>query len=175
MKKATGLLTIGLMAFSAAASAATHGEQGPEVRPPPAKYDQLTPTAMNELKASAQRLRNAAQDMAQQPAGTRRNDAIREANEALAEVKQAMVSLPQADRGARGYAVGSPSSTVGSGSVGSKDYSKSMKDLLDAAQRLRDSVHVMASEPAGTGRNNAIHEVNRALFDTEQAMAADLK
>jgi hypothetical protein len=175
MRNATGLLTVGLIAFSTVAPAATHGQQGPEVRPPPAKYDKLTPTPMNELNASAQRLRDAVQEMAQQPAGPRRNDAIRDGNKALAEVKQAMASLPEADRNARGYAVGSPPSSVGSGSTGSKDYSKSMKALLDAAQRLRDSVHVMASEPAGSGRNNAIHEVNRALFDTEQAMAADLE
>jgi hypothetical protein len=175
MGKATGLLTVALISFSTVAPAATHAQQGPEVRPPPAKYDKLTPTPMNELNASAQRLRDAVQEMAQQPAGPRRNDAIRDANKALAEVKQAMASLPEADRNARGYAVGSPSSSVGSGSTGSKDYSKSMKALLDAAQRLRDSVHVMASEPAGSGRNNAIHEVDRALFDTEQAMAADLE
>jgi hypothetical protein len=173
---AAWVLTAGLIAFSTTASAAaTHAQQDPEVRPPPAKYDKLTPTAMHELKASAQRLRDAVQEMAQQPAGPRRNAAISDANKALAQVKQAMVSLPEADRNARGYAVGSPSSSVGSGSVGSKDYSKSMKELLDAAQRLRDSVHVMASEPAGSGRNSAIREVDRALFDTEQAMAADLK
>jgi hypothetical protein len=163
----------GLIGASMAVHAAQTGTQGPAVRPPPPNLERrFNPTPMKELEASAQRLRDAVQDMAQQPPGARRNDAIQAANEALREVKDAMVNLPRNGRAAGGPAVGGTSANIGSGSVASHDYSKSMKQLLEAAQRLRDAIHVMASLPAGNARSGAIHEADKALLDTQDAMAS---
>ena len=50
--------------------------------------------AMDRLQQAAQKLRESVQAMAQQPAGDRRNAAIREAREALGETQQAMIDLP---------------------------------------------------------------------------------
>ena len=50
--------------------------------------------AMERLFQAAQRLRESAQSMAQQPAGERRNQAMAQAREALLHTQQAMVSLP---------------------------------------------------------------------------------
>jgi hypothetical protein len=45
-----------------------------------------------------------------------------------------------------------------------------MARLQEAAQRLRDSIQAMAQQPREKGRNNAIEEANRALFDVQRAM-----
>ena len=58
--------------------------------------------AMRRLKEAAQRLREAVQAMAAEPAGPRRNAAIKQANEALFETQQTMVSiLPRAGSASR--------------------------------------------------------------------------
>lgn len=171
MRTAVWAVATGLIGASMAVPAAQPGTQGPAVRPPPPNLEhKVNPTPLKALEASAQRLRDAVQDMAQQPAGMRRNEAIRTANQALTEVQDAMARLPANERTRPGYAVGGTSANVGSGSVASHDYSKSMKQLLDAAQRLRDAIHVMASLPAGKARSGAMQEANKALLDTQQAM-----
>lgn len=125
-----------------------------------------SPGAMNRLTAAADRLREAVQAMATQPAGERRNYAINQANEALLEVKQAMTSLPPELRGSPG-AVGATRSEAPAATAGHSD---SMVNLQSAAQRLRESIQTMASEPAGDRRNMAIAATHAALRDTEQAM-----
>ena len=50
--------------------------------------------SMDQLKIATQKLREAIQTMAQQPAGPRRNEAIEEAHEAIRESHQAMILLP---------------------------------------------------------------------------------
>lgn len=128
-----------------------------------------SPGAMNRLTAAADRLREAVQAMATQPAGERRNFAIRQADEALLEVKQAMTSLPPDLRGGSGAAVGATRSEAPAASAG---YSDSMVNLQSAAQRLRESIQTMASEPAGDRRDMAIAATHAALRDTEQAMVS---
>jgi len=125
-----------------------------------------SPGAMNRLTAAADRLREAVQDMATQPAGERRNYAISQANEALLEVKQAMTSLPPELRGSPG-AVGATRSEAPAATAGP---SESMANLQVATQRLRESIQTMASEPSGDRRNLAIAATHAALRDTEQAM-----
>lgn len=50
--------------------------------------------AMDRLKQSAQRLRIAAQALAQEPAGKRRNETIKKINQALLETQQVMIDIP---------------------------------------------------------------------------------
>jgi hypothetical protein len=42
---------------------------------------------------------------------------------------------------------------------------------MRAADQLRNSIHAMAREPAGPQRNQAIRDADRALLDTQSAMA----
>ena len=58
---------------------------------------------MERLFQAAQRLREAVQAMAQQPAGERRNQAMAGAREALLQVQQAMVQLPPELRTQQNY------------------------------------------------------------------------
>jgi hypothetical protein len=79
--------------------------------------------AMERLQQAAQKLREAVQAMAQQPAGDRRNAALKTTREALVETQQAMIELPMAmrsqlgaqiagERGARATGYQAPASTV---------------------------------------------------------------
>lgn len=54
--------------------------------------------AMDLLQQSAQRLREAAQALAQQPAGERRNEAIKQINDSLLETQQVMISVVMAQQ-----------------------------------------------------------------------------
>ena len=49
-------------------------------------------------------------------------------------------------------------------------YAPSVQALMHAADSLRDSIHVMARQPATPERNDAIHAANRALVETQSAM-----
>lgn len=111
--------------------------------------------SMVRLQQAAQKLREAVQAMAQQPAGERRNAAADEAREAILETQRAMIDLP-------------PELRMGAGTQ--PNYTQSMQRLQEAAQRLRDAVQAMAQQPAGSARNDAIRQANQALFDTQQAM-----
>lgn len=111
--------------------------------------------SMVRLQQAAQKLREAVQAMAQQPAGPRRNAAADEAREAIVETQRAMIQLP-------------PDLRMGQGSE--PNYTQSMARLQEAAQRLRDAVQAMAQQPAGPRRNEAMQQANQALFDTQQAM-----
>src|SRR6185369_1973329 len=49
-------------------------------------------------------------------------------------------------------------------------YTPAMRDLLDAAQSLRESIQVMAQEPAGAERDAAMDEARRALRQAQRSM-----
>jgi hypothetical protein len=49
-------------------------------------------------------------------------------------------------------------------------YTDTMKDLLDAAQRLRESVQVLAMQPASPERNDAMSQARRALMQAQRSM-----
>ena len=68
---------------------------------PNATVDYTKP--MERLFQAAQRLREAVQAMAQQPAGERRNKAMDQAREALLQTQQAMVQLPPELRTEKNY------------------------------------------------------------------------
>jgi hypothetical protein len=113
--------------------------------------------SMETLTHAAQKLREAIQAMADEPAGERRNRAIEEANEALFETHRAMAALP-------------PELRVGS--TNSVDYSKSMERLQESADSLREATQAIAQQPPGDRRTQAIDQARQALFDIQQAMVA---
>lgn len=59
--------------------------------------------AMQRLFQAAQRLRESVQDMAQQPAGPRRDEAMQTAERALLTTQEAMVQLPESLRVTKEY------------------------------------------------------------------------
>jgi hypothetical protein len=65
-----------------------------------------------------------------------------------------------------------PSSAQDHGKVitRSAHYSKPVRRLLEAAQRLRDATHAMAAENPGTRRSQVIRQADKALLDTQEAM-----
>ena len=113
--------------------------------------------AMRRLTDAAQHLRESIRAMARKPAGPERDAAIAEANRALLATQRAMLELP-------------PQMRV-TGMTDTTGYDASVKKLMQTADTLRDSIHAMASEPAGPRRNEAIRDANRALLDTQVAMA----
>ncbi|MGQ0752700.1 MAG: hypothetical protein ACT4PS_19435 [Betaproteobacteria bacterium] len=114
--------------------------------------------SMERLKQAADRLRKSIQEMADQPAGPRRNDAIKAAHAALRDTQSAMIQLPPELR---------LSSADGGSGTG---YTDSMARLKEAAQKLRESVQAMADQPAGPRRNEAMDQAREALLETQQAM-----
>lgn len=119
--------------------------------------------SMDQLQRAAQRLRESIQSLSQQPAGPKRDDAMRAAREALWDAQQAMVRLPPELRSA-------PAGT-GSSAVAPK-YEDSMRDLKQASDRLYSAIHAMAGQAAGERRNQAIRQARESLFESEQAMLA---
>ena len=114
--------------------------------------------------------------MAQQPAGERRNQAIKEAHQALFDTNEAMMQLPPDMRG-DASATGTTVSPGASGSAGNVvypksdvEYTRAMEELQKAAQRLRESIQSMAQQPVGEQRNQAIKQARQALYDTNQAI-----
>jgi hypothetical protein len=125
----------------------------------PAPVLELQPNytpAMRKLRDAAQHLRESIQAMAQKAPGPERDLAIAQANEALLTTQRAMLALPPQLRA--------------HGTVDEAGYGESVKTLMKAADTLRDSIHAMARQPAGPGRDQAIRDANRALLDTQVAM-----
>lgn len=123
--------------------------------------------SMERLRQAADKLRQSIQEMADQPAGPRRNYAIDQAQEALIDTQRAMVRLPAELRVDSGSSASASSSATGSSNI---NYSDSMARLKDSAQRLRDAVQAMAQQPAGPKRNEAMDQAREALLETQQAM-----
>lgn len=78
------LVSAALLGAAGSAGAQTAGSTAPT------NYGE----SMVRLQQAAQKLREAVQAMAQQPAGPRRNEAMRQANDALFDTQQAMIQLP---------------------------------------------------------------------------------
>lgn len=110
---------------------------------------------MDRLLQAAQKLRDAIHELAQQAPTTQRSEAIRQADAALLDAQRAMLDLPPDLR------------TTANPQIGDTE---AMRRLQEAAQKLREAVQAMASEPAGPRRNAAIKQANEALFETQQTM-----
>ena len=111
---------------------------------------------MSRLQEASQRLREAIQAIAREPAGARRNAAVEQAHAALFDAQQAMIMLP-------------PELRAGTGRE-APDYARSMKRLQHAARTLRESVQAMALQPAGKRRSDAAERTREALLETQQAI-----
>ena len=114
--------------------------------------------AMQRLDATAQELRQAIGLLARKPPGAERDVALAEAQKALLKTQQAMIDLP-------------PEYRIITTARAPQGYDPSAKELMAAADSLRDSIHVMAREPASERRNQAIRDANRALLDMQASMA----
>ena len=111
--------------------------------------------SMSRLMDAAQRLREAIQAMAAQPAGEARNSAMRTAADALYDAQSAMIALPPELR---------------TGAPGERNPTKAMERLQQAAEQLRESVQAMSQQPAGPRRSQAAEAAREALLETQQAM-----
>ena len=160
MSHAVSTLIVAL-GLSAAAGAFA---QSATVRPVPDAANRVvvvegTPSpAMRRLMATADTLRTSIRELAGRPPGPERDRALREAHRALQTTQQAMLDLPPEYR---------PLAPAASGA----GYAGSVRNLMTAADTLRDSIHAMARQPAGEARNQAIRDANRALLETQAAMA----
>lgn len=152
-------LALLLLGVAAGAAQAQSFSAGPGTVVESTTVVQPAGPGMDKLAASAQRLRDAIQLMADKPAGPERDTAIAQAQAALRETRLAMAELPPAP------AAGGPAARNTAG------YDTSVRALMAAADALRASIHTIAREPAGPGRNRAIREANRALLKTQVAMA----
>jgi hypothetical protein len=151
---AAGMLAASSAAVVQAAQGAS-SHRGAHVVSTSANYSK----SMDELMRAAQRLRESIQALSQQQPGTERDTALNAAREALYDTQQAMIQLPPELR-----------NTQRSGGV-SPAYSESMRQLQQASDRLYDSLHAMARQPAGERRNAAMREAQEALLETEYAIA----
>ena len=157
------LMVAGPLAWAQSATATSMNNQraasvpatGTTMSGAPVNAGHVDATPVHQLEAAAQRLRDAVHEMAQAPAGPKRNEAIRQANRTLLEVQNAIAALP-------------PETIVAAGREG--DYKQAMGNLESAAQRLRDSAHSLAREPLPAKRAAAMKDINKALIDTQQAM-----
>lgn len=160
MSHAASTLIVAL-GLSAAAGAFA---QSATVRPLPDAASRVvvvegTPSpAMRRLIDTADTLRTSIRELAGRPPGPERDRALREAHRALQTTQQAMLDLPPEYR---------PLAPTASGA----GYDGSVRNLMTAADTLRDSIHAMARQPAGEARNQAIRDANRALLETQAAMA----
>ena len=103
-------------------------------------------------------MRQSIQALADKPPGLERGHAIAKAHEALLQTQQAMVALPPEFRT--------------TGSVSTAAYDESVRKLMKSADSLRQAIQEMAQQPAGERRDRAIEEAQRALWDTQLAMAS---
>jgi phage baseplate assembly protein W len=150
---------VAAVVLASSACAAAFGQGLPPAGSPPVVVTTqpvYTP-AMRKLMDAAQHLRQSIHAMASKPAGPERDAAIAQANRALRATQRAMGDLPPDLRA--------------TGTVDTTGYDASVKRLMAAADTLRDSIHSMATEPAGPRRNQAIRDADRALLDTQVAMA----
>ena len=157
------LVTLGLAAGIATAQNAQNAQEAPAGVSPPSSGTVISThpmdtQAMQRLRDSADNLRHSIQALAQQPPGPQRAQALDKANEALLETQQAMLALPPHLRSW--------------GEVSTADYDKSVRQLSASAASLRQAIQQMAQQPPGERRNQAIRTANRALWDTQMAMAS---
>ncbi|HYD76495.1 beta/gamma crystallin domain-containing protein [Ramlibacter sp.] len=108
-------------AISNAHDALLRTQQAMMALPPDMRVAGMTSTAdydksVKQLMKSADSLRQSIQEMAQQPAGERRNEAIQQAHRALWETQAAMIDAYQPSNAAQ--AMGAPGQTGSSGGSG---------------------------------------------------------
>ena len=159
------LMTAGPLAMAQSSAASSTSMNKPPAASVPATGTTMSNAPVNagrvdakpveDLEAAAQRLRDAVHEMAQAPAGPKRNEAIHQANRTLLEVQSAIAALP-------------PATILAAGRE--SDYKKATDNLQMAAQRLRDTTHALARESLPEKRAAAIKDINKALIDTQQAM-----
>jgi phage shock protein A len=150
------LLALSLAAGAAFAQAPQAVVSTTTIAPAPASQ-----AALQRLDQASQRLSDAVRVLANKPAGPERDQALHEARMALARTQQAMREAP------RQYRVITSSASTAT----PPGYDSSVQVLMRAADQLRNSIHAMAREPAGPQRNQAIRDADRALLDTQSAMA----
>lgn len=148
---------------AATGSSASASSKGPDAASTPGAGNVISrqpvyTDAMKRLQDSADGLRKSIQALAQRPPGPDRERALSEVRDALQRTQQAMIALPPELRS--------------TGMVSTADYDKSVKALMASADSLRHSIQEMAQQPAGDRRNRAIEQANRALVDTQSAIAA---
>ncbi|MEJ7929447.1 hypothetical protein WG922_05615 [Ramlibacter sp. AN1015] len=139
-----------------------------------ASSDNAAPS-MEKLRQAAQNLRESIQAMAQKQAGPDRDRAIDQAHEALLETQSAMIALPPDMRGSGAIPEidrTPPSQRRGSAAASDTEYQASVRQLMQAADNLRQSIQAMAQQPAGERRNRAMEQARQALWDSQQAMVA---
>ena len=158
-------------------STATATTASPSVTPGAPVASSDPGQAMDRLQTGAQQLREAIQAMAQEPAGPRRNDAIRRAHEALMNTNSSMLQLPPELRG--DASAGGVGATVGAGGAGvagavypnsDVEYTRAMEKLMKSAQSLREGIQALAQQQPGPARNEAIKQAQQALYDVNSAM-----
>lgn len=90
-------------AMDAAGAAGSQGNVGTTASPAASgvsggtsatQYDAANARVMDKLLGASQQLREALQELAQQPSGTQRDQAMKEARQALYDTQQAMIRLP---------------------------------------------------------------------------------
>lgn len=157
LKKKTVLALVAACAVAGGAASAQSGSEQASAPDGMVVSRQAIPTqAMQRLQESADRLRQSIQALAQKPPGPDRERAISNAHDALLRTQQAMMALPPDMRVA--------------GMASTADYDASVKQLMQSADSLRQSIQEMAQQPAGEGRNQAIQAAHRALWETQAAM-----
>lgn len=136
--------------------------------------------AMANLQRATDALRASTHAMAGEPAGPRRNQAIRQAHAAIINADKAMSQLYRPGMGtprAAEAAVGTTLDVGAGGIVGGAaypqndvEYTRAMEKLHKAVDHFRESIIAMSRLPTGPQRDQAIKEAQQALFDTNQAM-----
>jgi hypothetical protein len=127
--------------------------------------------SMERLHKAASGLRESIQALAQRQVGAQRTVTIAMARQALTATNQAMAQLPPDMRVDTAGATSSAAASGSTASLGSQpDTPQSVEALQKAAEQLRKSIQLMADEPAGDRRNEAIKAAHQALNDTNQAM-----
>jgi hypothetical protein len=165
MRSKSILFLAAACSLSAAAAQGTAVQGTPNITASPAPGGGLVirrqpayTQSMQALQESADRLRQSIQALADKPPGPDRDQAIAKAHEALLRTQQAMVALPPELRT--------------TGTVSTTAYDESVRKLMKSADSLRQAIQEMAQQPAGERRDRAIAEANRALWDTQLAMAS---
>jgi len=157
-------LSIAVLALGFSAGVSAFAQGSPAARPAPDPAARVvviqgaSSPAVQRLSETADHLRASIAQLSSRPPGPERDAALRETYKALLVTQQAMLDLPAEYR-------------VRQETVGTAGYDGSVRSLMAAADTLRNSIHAMAREPAGPLRNQAIRDANRALLDTQVAMA----
>lgn len=115
--------------------------------------------SMLRLVNAANRLNQSIQALSSKQPGPQRDVALANARAALKNTQLAMINLP-------------PEYRAVAVDPGTHGHSRPVRSLMEAADELRHAIQSIAQEPAGPRRIEAIRNANRALLDTQFAMAS---